>query len=165
MKASRQLVSALAAIATGTIVGLIAAPGHRALVLSCAVMAALGCILLEMGRAVHGLSAAASQWARVRRTPDIAEKRPADLEQLERVLGWGQYAPGDFNYEVRPLLRRLVSQRLRQRAIDIDLTPDAARSIVSEELWDLVVAKQPVETQSVIRTPDIARMVDEIEEL
>jgi hypothetical protein len=165
MKVSRQLVTALGVIGTGTVVGLIAAPGHRALVVSSAVMAALGCVLLEVGRAAHALSSEGSQWARVRAEPNLVETRPADLEHLERVLGWGQYSSGDFNYKVRPLLRRLTGQRLLERSIDIDARPEAARSVVSIELWDLVVAKQAVETPGVIRTDDIVRMVDEIEAL
>lgn len=157
---------ALIAVVLGTGVGMIAAPGHRSLVLSIGVMSVLACVLVEMGRAAHALSSRGHAWARVRETPALREKRPSDLEHLERVLGWGQYSPGDFNYEVRPLLRRLVAHRLVQaHGIDLDTRPGAARDIVSTELWDSVVAKQPAEAARVIRTDDVVRMVDEIEEI
>lgn len=166
MRPSRRVVTALAAIAAGTVMGLLWAPGHRTLVVSAAVMAALAALLLEMGRTALALSSEGPQWARVLRKPVAPERRPADLEQMERVLGWGRYAPGDFNYEVRPLLRRLVAHRLIERhGVDLDERPEAARAIVSSELWELVVSKQSSEDGRVIRTVDITRMVDEIEDI
>jgi hypothetical protein len=165
MRRSRQFVIAMSLIVAGTITGLIAAPGRRPLVVSIGVMAALALMLVEMGRAARSLAGKeGSAWARVRATPALAENRPSDLEQLERVLGWGRYSLGDFNFEARPLLRRLVAQRLLvAHGVDIDARPEAARPIVSSELFDLLVAKQPVEVPRVIRTDDIVRMVDEIE--
>ena len=166
MKVPRQLAAALALTGIAAIVGFVSVPGHRPLIVAAAVMVALACVLLEMGRVAARLSDETQAWARVRATPALLERRPSDLEQLERVLGWGKYSPGDFNYEVRPLLRRLVAHRLSQaRGIDVDARPDAARTVMSAELWDLVVAKEPVEAERVIRTVDIARMVEEIEEI
>ena len=166
MRPSRRLVTALATVALVTVMGLLWAPGHRTLVVSAAAMVGLAALLLEMGRTALALSSEGPGWARVLRKPAARERRPSDLEQLERVLGWGQYAPGDFNYEVRPLLRRLVAQRVLERhGVDLDARPDAARAIVSAELWDLVVSKQSSEEGRVIRTVDITRMVDEIEDI
>jgi hypothetical protein len=142
-------------------------PGHRTLTLAAGVMAVLAILLVEMGRVAYRLTnERSSPWARVRHVLELVERRPEDLERIERRLGWGRYAQGDFNYRVRPLLRRLVAHRLRERhRIDVEAEPDGARPLVSDELWDLVIVKEPPESERVIRTDDIARMVDEIEEM
>jgi hypothetical protein len=96
----------------------------------------------------------------------VPRERPADLERIERRLGWGRYSTGDFNYRVRPMLRRLVAHRLREgHSIDLDDAGDRARALVSTELWDHVIAKQSPDSDGVIRTADIERMVEEIEAL
>jgi hypothetical protein len=166
VKPPARLLKVLALIALGTVMAFAWAPGHRPLVIAAGVMAALACALLQMGQVAQSLAGEGRAWDRVRTTPVASERRPSDLEQLERVLGWGQYSPGDFNYEVRPLLRRLVAHRLNESlGVDIETRPEAARPIVSNELWELIVAKQPVEAGRVIRTEDIARFVDEIEDI
>lgn len=166
MRSRARLVKALAVIVVVGVMGLLWAPGHRPLVVASAVMTALACVLLQMGQVAQSLAGEGRAWERVRTIPVPTERRPSDLLQLERVLGWGEYAPGDFNYEVRPLLRRLVAHRIAEsHGVDIEARPEAAKAFVSAELWQLVVAKQPVETGRVIRTGDIARFVDEIEAL
>jgi hypothetical protein len=105
-----------------------------------------------------------SAWERVRHVAHPVVERPADLERIERRFGWGQYSIGDFNYRVRPTLRRLAEHRLREsRGLAVE--DEGARGAVTPEVWDYVIAKQPPETERVIRTADIERMVDEIEGL
>lgn len=164
MRVSRRLVTALVAILAGAVAGAVWAPGHRQLVVSAAVMTALAALLVEMGRTAQALSAEGRAWSHVRHEGVLSERRPSDLEQLERVLGWGRYSPGDFNYEVRPLLLRLVTHRLvESHGVDADARPDAARALLSDDLWELVVAKLPPETGRVVQTEDIVHLVDEIE--
>ena len=130
-------------------------------------MALLAVLLFEMvAVAYRDAAMRASSWERVRHVAVHKSERPPDLERIERGLGWERYSAGDFNYRVRPMLRRLVTARLRERhGIDIERDTAATRVVVSNELWDHVVAKQPPESEGVITTADIARMVDEIEAL
>ena len=140
-------------------------PGHRNVTIASGVMAVLGLVLVQMGGAAYRLAGGRdSAWERVRHVPEPKVERPADLERIERRLGWGNYSTGDFNYRVRPMLRRLAAQRLREtHGIDVEERSDDARRLVSVELWDHVIAKQPPERDRVIGTADIARLVDEIE--
>ena len=154
------------AIVVGTATALVIAPGHRSVSLGAGVMALLAVLLFEMGSAAHRLARAGdSLWERVRHVPRPKVERPADLERLERRFGWGQYSTGDFNYRVRPVLRRLTEHRLREsHGLALD-DAAAARNALTPELWERVVSKQPPDDEVVIRTADIARMVDEIERL
>ena len=142
-------------------------PGHRSVTLGAGVMALLAVVLAEIGGVAYRLAGERdSAWDRVRDVPEPKTERPPDLERLERRFGWGQYGAGDFNYRVRPTLRRLAAQRLREsHSIDVEVDSGAARELVTPELWDHVIAKQPPDSERVVRTADIARMVDEIERL
>lgn len=165
MTAARRMTTLGTTVAAGILVGTVAAPGHRPLVVAAGVVVFLAGSLLEIWRALAArVPRDGGAWERVRATPPAYERRPSDLEQLERVLGWGRYAPGDFNYQVRPILRRLVAHRLlEQHGVDVDRGPDAARAHVSPELWDLVVAKQAPDGSRVLTTDDVERLVDDIE--
>ncbi len=62
----------------------------------------------------------------------------SDLYFLEYRLSWGSVERQRFEQRVRPLLVRLVDERLRQRhGIDPEREPDRARTIVGEQLWQL----------------------------
>lgn len=165
MSGRRRLLKWGGAIVIGTATALMVAPGHRSVSLAAGVSALLAVLLFEMGSTAHRLARASdSLWGRVRAVPEPKVERPADLERLERRFGWGQYSAGDFNYRVRPVLRRLAEHRLRE-SHGLALDDDAARNVLTPELWDHVVSKQPPDEERVIRTADIALMVDEIERL
>ena len=167
MSHRRRLVTWLAGIVITTSVALVVAPGHRGTALGAGAMALLALLLFEMTGIAYRLAGESrSAWERVRHIPQRKIERPADLERIERRLGWGQYSTGDFNYRVRPMLRRLAAQRLKEtHGVDVERDAVPARAVVTAELWDHVIAKQPPESERVIRTADIARMVDEIEGL
>jgi hypothetical protein len=157
--------TAIVAVATAAVA--IVVPGQRAVIVGAGVMATLALVLVEMsGIAYRMTTRRSSAWDRVRAVHTPAPQRPADLERIERRLGWGRYSAGDFNYRVRPMLRRLAEHRLRDRhRVEIDPRPEEARAHVGDELWQLVIAKEPPESERVIGTAEIARMVDEIERI
>jgi hypothetical protein len=154
-------------IVLGTTITTVVLPGHRTVTLGAGVMAMLAVVLVEMSGAAYRLAASSpSAWERVRHVHENVTQRPADLERIERRLGWGRYSTGDFNYRVRPMLRRLAAHRLREtHRVDIEERPNEARPHVGDELWELVIAKQPPDSERVIGTAEIARMVDEIERI
>ena len=154
-------------ITAATAVAATVLPGHRSVAVSVGVMALLGLFLVEIGRATSRLASPRDpSWERVRNVAAPATQRPDDLARIERRFGWGRYSMGDFNYRVRPILRRLVARRLENRQrIDLDERPNDARGFVSNEVWDLVVDKQPPEREVVLTTSDIERLVSQIEEI
>lgn len=161
-----KLTLGLAGIVVATATAGIVLPGHRRVILAAGVMVLLGVLLIEMAGLAYRLAEESSAWARVRHVATPSIERPADLERIERRLGWGQYSVGDFNYRVRPMLRRLAAARLRNsHGIVLDQDLERAHTVTSSELWDHVIAKQPPSSERVITTADIARLVDEIEGL
>jgi hypothetical protein len=70
------------------------------------------------------------------------EQRPyTDLYFLEYRLSWGSVERARFEQRVRPLLTRVIEERLRQRhGVDANQEPEKARRIVGEPLWQLMTA-------------------------
>jgi hypothetical protein len=63
----------------------------------------------------------------------------SDLYFLEYRLSWGSVERDRYEQRVRPLLRQLALERLRQRhGIDPNRDPERCREIVGEQLWQLM---------------------------
>jgi hypothetical protein len=155
-----------AAVLGAMVIVTVVVPGQRALTLVAGTMVLLAIALVALSMLAHHLARPSPAWERVRAVHHEKTERPADLERIERRLGWGRYSAGDFNYRVRPTLRRLAAHRLREHHhVDSDDRPDAATELVSAELWSLVIAKEPPDSEHVLGTGDIARLVDEIERI
>ena len=90
-------------------------------------------------------------------------ERPADLRGLERTLGWGAYSPEDFRHGVAPVLARTLTSKLRARGVDAAAQPELARKMAGPAL--LVLLDPDVGPGAVVKTADIAHMVDAIEAL
>ena len=70
----------------------------------------------------------------------------ADLYFLEYRLSWGSVERARFEQRVRPLLVRVTDERLRQRhGVDYNHEPEKARSIVGENLWQLMTREPSTE--------------------
>ncbi len=95
-------------------------------------------VLVGVGALVRGCLAPADPATRVPAEPADAPDPYSDLYFLEYRLSWGSVERQRFEQRVRPLLVRLVDERLRQRhGIDPAREPDRARKIVGEQLWQL----------------------------
>ncbi len=79
---------------------------------------------------------------RVRRGPDRPE-RPADLVRLERLVVTGRSTAGDVHLRLRPVLRELASARLRHHGVWLDRSPQDARRLLGDELWEIVRPDRP----------------------
>lgn len=99
--------------------------------------------------------------------PEGAETaRPyTDLYFLEYRLSWGSVERARYEQRVRPLLVRLVGERLRQRhGIDPDREPAQARRIVGDQLWQLITAAPDLDAKP--PSPrEVAALVAEIERI
>lgn len=77
------------------------------------------------------------------------EQRPyTDLYFLEYRLSWGSVERARFEQRVRPLLTRVIEERLRQRhGVDANQDPEKARGIVGDHLWQLMTAPARMDAQ------------------
>jgi hypothetical protein len=64
--------------------------------------------------------------------------RPATLERVERVVEAGHQTAGDVHTRVRPLLREIAAPLLRRQGVDLDSEPQRARTLLGDELWEIV---------------------------
>lgn len=139
---SRRHARALAAVALGgpalgllafwllRLASIAARPGY--LVGAAAVLAVLQIVLGARATAPPAPSTADDEAAGTQRGV-------AEIVALEHRLAWGSVDAERFESRVRPLLADLVAERLRQRhGIDHTREPDRARSIVGEDLWQLM---------------------------
>jgi hypothetical protein len=86
------------------------------------------------------------------RTPS----RPADLESLERALGWKIYTDEEFAHRVAPLLYALARRRLEERAgVDLAREPERAPKLIRHYL----LGRAPER----VGTADLTAIVNEIE--
>jgi hypothetical protein len=93
---------------------------------------------------------------RLRPAPE--PKRPEELARFERSFGWKSYSPRDFDFEVRPALRRILETRTRLAHMTGSPTP------LDDPELARVAGDEPTERTSgrSITTQDIARIVDKI---
>jgi hypothetical protein len=129
------LLVALVAIAVG--VGfLIGFPSEVAAGTAIASAAALSLIT------VRDLAARARLGAQpVRR---VAGSPPLEqLRQVDEILTAAQVSEFRVDRELRPLFRSIAAMRLARRGVDLDRHREEARTILGEELWELVRAERP----------------------
>jgi hypothetical protein len=75
----------------------------------------------------------------------------------------------DFHYRLRPRLREIASARLSsRRGILLDASPDAARSALGDETWELLRADRPAPEDRRapgLATTELRAVVDSLEAL
>ena len=94
--------------------------------------------------------------------------RPATLERVERVVDAGHQTAGDVHIRVRPLLREIAAPLLRRQGVDLDSEPQRARTLLGDELWEIVCRDRPRPRER--RDPglslrDLERLVQRLERL
>jgi hypothetical protein len=73
---------------------------------------------------------------RVRERDDVALP---ELARLEREVTLSTTTAFDLHFRLRPVLRRISARMLlSRRGIELERQPDAARTFLGEELWELV---------------------------
>jgi hypothetical protein len=70
-------------------------------------------------------------------------RRPSDLEQLERLTVTGRATAAEVHLRLRPVLREIALTRLGQRGVQLDRSPDSARDLLGDKLWELVRQDRP----------------------
>jgi hypothetical protein len=158
--------SFLIAIALAATLISIVFPAEALLVISIAVILALGYLLTEFNASARRLvHEEESDFDRILETSQPERMVPEDLKRAMRAMGWGSYEPGYFDFRVRPILRELIHYQVQENH-HIDLTKDfaAARSLVHPELLNLFGdARAERLYKGNIETHDLDRMVTLIE--
>jgi hypothetical protein len=155
------ILTASVVIVVGTVIALML-PGWAGVATGVTSLWVFAAGLLLFGRLMRATGGRGNWFERVLRPAASKGYRPADLEHLERVLGWGAYSGPDFDHQVRPLLSGLIRHRLLDRhGIDLDADTSRAAAVAGDELVALVNDR----TTKVMRTADIQRLVEKIETL
>jgi hypothetical protein len=123
------------------VIALLAVPGRSGLAVHVyvLVLAAFG-----LGRLLVALRAALpartpSPFDAALRTRPRRVQRIPELERMEREVSLSLQTAFDLHYRLRPRLRRTAAELLSaRRGIDLDASPDAARRVLGEEVWEIV---------------------------
>jgi hypothetical protein len=91
--------------------------------------------------------------------------RPADLERLERLVVTGRATAGDVHQRLRPLLQEVAAARLRPHGVWLDRSPEEARGLLGDELWELVRADRPRPSDPRARGLSVEQLSSAIERL
>lgn len=131
------------AAAAGAVAAVVAAarPGDRALVLDVYLLFVGGLALLLFVRAVRAAIPAGtrSDFERALRLGSAPARRPEALTALEREVLLSSKTAFYLHYRIRPVLREIAAYGLSsRRGIDLDAEPEAARTVLGPEAWELV---------------------------
>jgi hypothetical protein len=99
------------------------------------------------------------------------DEKPSDriieLDRLERDVVLATGSELEQHVRIKPLLRDVVEDRLwRSRGIELDQSPDRARSVLGDELYELVKPGRPDPNARYFRGLDLkalGRVLDRIE--
>jgi hypothetical protein len=90
------------------------------------------------------------------------------LRAVDHTLRMALGSSFGVEFMLKPLLRELASWRLmRNRGIDIDVTPELARQLVGEPLWSLIEPGEPVRDYSAPGIPlaDVRTSIEQLERI
>lgn len=95
----------------------------------------------------------------LRRSRDRVPERVQQLAQLEREVGLGLANAFDLHHRLRPTLRETATGLLAaRRGIDFDAEPEAARTALGEDAWEIVRADRPAPTDRTGPGADVASL-------
>jgi hypothetical protein len=157
----------LAALFAGAGITMLSVPYRAGIIFSVSLLVGLGLGFLVLAATARGMiGRGPSAFEQVLERPPGKSGRPADLLRLERSLGWERYEARDFNVRVRPRLRALLAWRVKEVwGLDLDEQPGMEEKLPAE-LSNLVPPRASFEEgEPSLRTQDIARIVDRIEEI
>lgn len=144
----RVVVAALLVLAatTATIAVTVALPDQRTRAVAAYLLllgaTGVGGALVRILRTPRLSQRSAFEAALTRREPNPGRLRA--LERLENDCIQGLANPVDLQLRLVPRLREVAAQRLEVRhGLDLDRRPEAARTVLGDELWELVRPDRP----------------------
>ena len=143
MRAALRLARLPALLTVVAVVLAFVATGRAELILRIWVLALAAVALLHLVRSVRAAQPppAGSLFDSALRRPRRRQERLPQLERVERAVTLGLGTAFDLHYRLRPSLRRTAAELLSShRGIDLDASPEAARTALGDETWELVRA-------------------------
>jgi hypothetical protein len=121
---------ALGSLAVLTVVLSYVGAGYAGLIVSLSVVAAGGLL-------AAALTVPAGPARTRRRKPAVSFDEPyPSFQQVSERLSWAKVSPRHYDLVTRPLLVRVLANRLADHhGVDLYARPDAARALVGDELW------------------------------
>lgn len=120
--------AAVAALGTGLLIG---HPGQVAAATAIAFGAVVSLIVIR--------DLAARAEFRARPVRSVADPPPIEqLRHVGRALTSAQASEAGVDRDLRPLVRPIAAMRLARRGVDLDRHPEQARTLLGEQLWELV---------------------------
>jgi len=130
-----------ALLTVALVVLLLVLPGSTELVLHvyALVLAAIALMhLISAIRRAHPVTKVSPFDAALRRRERRDERLP-ELARVEREVSLGMATAFDLHYRLRPPLRRIAGELLAaRRGIDLEGSPEAARTALGDETWEIV---------------------------
>ncbi|HEX2302354.1 MAG TPA: hypothetical protein VHH57_01915 [Gaiella sp.] len=160
----------LAASATvGAGLALLVFPVHAALVghVWLVVLLALG-LGAALGRLHRAVPRRPSQFESAFTMTPSPPARPVSLARIEREVTLATGTAFDVHFRLRPVLREIATGLLLRRGLDLERSPDRARSVLGPELWELVRPDRPPpedRTAPGLPIAAVERAVDDLERL
>jgi hypothetical protein len=129
-----------------------------------------GVVLLTLVAATSSVAGSEfrSEFDAALHAPPARPERPRELARLEREVYLAESSAFYLHYRLRPTLRVIAAQRLRDtRGIDLDGQPDAARDALGEPAWELLHAERPAPRRDARGTPidRLREVVDGVERI
>lgn len=94
--------------------------------------------------------------------------RPVSLARVEREVTLATGTAFDVHYRLRPAVQSVASGLLLRRGIDLERSPDRARPLLGEDVWELVRPDRPApddRTAHGLEPAAIERAIDSLERL
>ena len=130
------------AVAALTLVlALSALPARQGLIVQVWLIACGGLILLQLVRATRApaLGNEPSEFERALRTAPAPPERPPELARIEREVSLGVAGQFFLHRRLRPTLREIAAQRLRDhRGLELDRGDDDVVAAIGVEGWELL---------------------------
>lgn len=98
----------------------------------------------------------------------ISPARPASLARIEREVTLSAGTAFDVHFRLRPLLREIATGLLVRHGVDLDRSPERARTLLGPEVWEIVRPdRPPPENRTAPGLPlaAVERAIDDLERL
>jgi hypothetical protein len=131
---------ALATIALAVLLAVRPLPADRIAAGYVLALAAIGLAALTASLSSATSEQSASQFDRMLTRPAEQPSRPPELVRIEREITLGAASAGHLHMRLLPLLREVASTKL---AVDLELRPERAKTLLGDDAWTLLRPDRP----------------------
>jgi hypothetical protein len=166
---SLALPAGVALLALPVLLALRPLPTSRALAIWLLLLAAIALVVLVRRFRRKDGSRREGRFEAALRTRPTAPSPPVELLRMERELELGVASASHAQRRLLPLLRAAAAARLGAgRGVELERSPDAARALLGEEVWELLRPDRPEPADRHAPGPprdQIVAVIDRVESL